>query len=284
MRQLLKITATFTLALIFTAGIAFGQSNETDITQLTDKNDATVQQDGEENVADILQKGANKNTATIRQSSDPSADGVIESTIRQVGFNNFAMTNASRKNDRSSTTSQKQFGNRNRAFINQDEGTSPDGNEGITLTQYQDGNRNLARMSGGDSYNAEQRQIGHRNVATTSGNGKNADVFQRQVGDDNVARQEGNMSFAGSDQIQLGDDNRSLLYGIGHEPNSNESYLTRQDGSDNLARLDANGNGGVLEVRQTGPENVAQVDWSTGYNDTFVKQNGFDNTAVVNSN
>jgi hypothetical protein len=283
MRQLLKNTFTLALALVFTAGMAFGQSSTTNITQLTNNNNASVDQNGQGLTATVVQKVGNLNTATIRQNDD--AGKTIESTIRQVGFKNNAVTNASRNapNGPGAVTEQTQRGNHNDAFINADEGTSPSGDEGSQLVQFQDGNRNLARMSGGNDYNAEQRQVGSRNVARTSGNGKNADVFQKQVGNDNVARQEGSMSYAGSDQIQRGNDNRSYLNGIGHD-GPGESYLTRQDGSDNFARLNANGYGGVLEIRQTGPQNTALVDWTSSMNETTITQSGFSNTAVVNSN
>jgi hypothetical protein len=58
MRQLLRITATFALALVFTAGMAFGQDNT-----------ANVDQEGNENAAEIEHLGGD-NESTVEQVGD----------------------------------------------------------------------------------------------------------------------------------------------------------------------------------------------------------------------
>jgi len=276
----MKKLTTLLVMLFFTAGMAIGQNNETTITQVTSNNSASVDQLGMDNEATITQKGGNQNVAHIDQSSDPNETGIIISTIFQDGANNDARTVGTRKNSASSETEQRQVGSENIARINQ--GLPLGTNRGTTLTQVQVGNLNFATMSGNNSYQAEQRQVGNRNDARTSGGGKNANIFQEQLGNDNIARING-LSFASSDQLQFGDRNLSILENVGHD-GPGESYLTRQDGNDNDARLTANGNGGVLDVRQTGNLNTAIVDWTTSLNTTTINQNGFQNTAVVNSN
>lgn len=278
----MKKLTTLMVALFVVAGISFAQSNETTITQSSNNNSANVDQAGMDNIATIVQTGGNQNSATIRQSSDPAEDGVIESIIRQNGFNNTAVTNGSRKNSASSITEQVQNGNNNRAYINPAEGSSPGGNEGTTLTQVQIGNQNYATMDGSDSYRAEQYQNGFSNVAKTSGNGKNGDVYQRQVGNNNFAEANG-LSFANSEQLQFGNENISDLDGIGHD-GPGESYYTRQNGNSNTALLFANGNGGVLDIVQTNNQNYARVNWTTVGNSTTISQNGYGNDAIVNSN
>jgi len=67
MRYLLKITTTFALALVFTAGMAFGQTNETTIDQDDANNTATVNQVKKDNLAAVTQSGNATNTANIQQ-------------------------------------------------------------------------------------------------------------------------------------------------------------------------------------------------------------------------
>jgi hypothetical protein len=55
MRKLLKITGIFALALVFSAGMAFGQSNEATVEQINNNNEATVDQLGQLNAADVNQ-------------------------------------------------------------------------------------------------------------------------------------------------------------------------------------------------------------------------------------
>ena len=283
MNHVIKHVLTLAFALVFTTGMAFAQSNETSITQQTNNNDAAVTQSGQDLTATVVQTGGNQNQATLNQFNNPSELATVESTIRQVGFSNRAVADVSRKNSSGVISNQRQVGNNNDAFINAGAGVGGNLGNGL-LQQIQIGNQNLARMSGGDSYSADQYQDGFRNVALTSGNGKNANVTQRQIGNDNRAELNGStFSFASSEQIQLGNDNRSILNDVGHD-GPGESYFTRQDGGDNLVRLEANGYGGALDVRQTTDMNTALVTWTSQLNTTTILQDGFSNRAVVNSN
>ena len=152
--------------LVFAVGMGFAQSNETSVSQLSDNNEATVAQEGMDNKATVSQSAGNKNKAEVNQYNDPAKTGVIESTVEQVGSKNHAIVNASRKNNASSTTMQKQVGDNNEAFINQF--SSLGSNLGSALTQDQQGDNNYADMKGSDNYSAEQKQIGNNNDARTS--------------------------------------------------------------------------------------------------------------------
>jgi hypothetical protein len=76
MRQLLRTTATVFVALVFTAGMAFGQDNESHISQVGSNIEATVNQDGSDNYSDL----------------DQSEDftGGHSATIEQIGENNYS--------------------------------------------------------------------------------------------------------------------------------------------------------------------------------------------------
>lgn len=98
MRKLLKITTTFALALVLTAGMAFAQ-NEGEIDQEGDKNTARVWQSGnitkdnpDFNQADVRQEGISNKTL-LRQGSF-GVDG-HDTDIDQVGNNNLADVTAS---------------------------------------------------------------------------------------------------------------------------------------------------------------------------------------------
>jgi len=68
MRYFAKITTTFALALVFSAGMAFGQSNSsTTIDQDDDNNTANVTQPGDNNRTFVKQSGDATNTAIITQ-------------------------------------------------------------------------------------------------------------------------------------------------------------------------------------------------------------------------
>jgi hypothetical protein len=276
----MKKFLTLAFALVFMTGIAFAQNNTSTVTQSTNNNDAYIDQVGSGIDATVVQTGGNGNYASIDQHNSPDFP-TMESTVRQIGGENTATAVLSRKNSSGATSMQIQQGWRNTARINPGAGLGSNEGSG-SLIQKQFGNDNFASMSGGDSYTAEQYQDGHRNQATTSGNGKNGDVFQQQIGNDNLART-GGLRYSDSDQRQFGNNNTSLLDDIDHD-GPGESYTTYQNGNNNMARLDAGGFGGVLDIRQINNQNTARVTWTTTGNSTTITQNGFGNDAVVNSN
>jgi hypothetical protein len=185
MRQLLKNTFTLALALVFTAGMAFGQSNETVVEQINDGNDATVNQVGQLNAADVNQ-GVDQEVNELANNlfgSDitgqvgPGTANDNEVTVTQEGTRNLV------------AASQGYAGNFNgtRAGI-------AEGNE-ATITQL--GNRNVALpaqgLRGGEAYDNAYTilQDGNRNDATVAqGNNTgiaiNNDATIEQFGSDNV--------------------------------------------------------------------------------------------------
>ena len=98
----MKKLLTLTTALLFTAGMAFAQSNDASIDQFGDDHEATITQAGEMNSAFVEQtvradrSGSDVGEATITQSGDEnyvnllqrSFFGDSEATITQVGSGN----------------------------------------------------------------------------------------------------------------------------------------------------------------------------------------------------
>jgi len=76
MRKLLRTTFTFALALVFTAGLAFGQQNQSSIAQTGNSSTATVSQSGQGNYSQLKQ-------------SDDFIGGHT-ATVQQVGSNNYS--------------------------------------------------------------------------------------------------------------------------------------------------------------------------------------------------
>jgi hypothetical protein len=74
MRKLLKITTTFVVALIFTAGMAFGQNNA-DVDQSVGSAEATIEQTNDGNSALLTQQG--NNLADIDQHGNNTFEGFM---------------------------------------------------------------------------------------------------------------------------------------------------------------------------------------------------------------
>jgi hypothetical protein len=121
MRQLLRITATFALALVFSAGVAFGQQNTANITQSGPDGgygDAIVDQDGSDLTATIEQLAARDNEdgnyAEISQTDNGSSN---EAYIDQGGDKNIAeITQVGGSGNYAEITGQNAFSNNGKAF------------------------------------------------------------------------------------------------------------------------------------------------------------------------
>jgi hypothetical protein len=309
MNHVLKQFSMLAFALVFMTGVAFAQStpNEQDITQKTNNNKATIQQDGGPGMkATIVQKGNDLNDATIRQNGENGL--FVESAITQIGRKNRAITNAARRNGGNGVTKQTQKGNLNEAFINLNEGTSPSGDEGSNLEQYQEGNGNFADVSGGNRFTSFQKQVGSNNraeasnfisnssatqiqdgsnnIAVLSGTrfGSGADATQRQIGSNNVARFQladvaSNVTIQ---QRQVGNNIKSVINGVVDDVSGSTSFLTNQEGNNNLIEVEANQFGGGLNIQQLDRGNTARVHWNER-SFTNITQNGIGNTANVNT-
>ena len=255
MRQLLKITTTFALALVFSAGMAFGQ--DADITQRSSQNDATVEQSDGDDVADVLQNGID-NEATASQGGGSYIDQV------QVGNNNEAF--GSHSGD--TYLIQEQRGNQNEAYAWAE--------SDATVTQEQLGSENLARVgqSGGkygpttinQSSDVRQFQSGDRNLAeieVRQGNGRNNSFGQRQSGNSNTAK-----------ILDVGSGNTVTQIQVG---NNNESVVGARNADPQLGGAD-------VFTEQRGHRNSAIVGGGVGSYDATIQQFGNDNTATVTQN
>jgi hypothetical protein len=260
MRKLLRTTFTLAFALVFTAGLAFGQNNNSaTIKQAQSGNQATSNQTGSGGTAFIDQKGVS-NIAQI----DQAGNGNLARIVGQTGFGNTA-------------TSTQDAATRNSQVIIEQKGdgfTKP----GVTAQQFgQSGSRInvLARRTGvgGD-------------VDVTQQNGRNnlidVDLF-------------GNSYVVDVDQVD-GSDNKAFVTqnnGTGLIAPTNSEAKVRQEGSRNTTRVTQdgkghksvatnNGDGNTLVQKQSGTNQFQRIE-SDGNRNTFrVTQMGSGNDLYVN--
>ncbi len=258
MRQFLKITTTFALALVFTAGMAFGQDSDATLDQLGDDNNATIQQNGGdgEMQATALQDG-DQNALDLTQSDFGEADHAAD--IRQVGFSNDADLQ-SQGGVGANFLDVDQVGNNNETTVAHFSGSHYN-------KVLQNGNRNDAeiahRSSFDNSVTLVQRGDDNSVLATDDGQGANGaekSTFEaRQIGDQN----EGTLTHTGGNL---------------------EAYLT-QDGFSNEASITQNTGTEVFDnyadVVQRGNNNMSTVTQGTDGNFADVRQIGNRNTSTV---
>ena len=251
MRQLLKNTFALALTLVLTAGMAFGQV--TNITQISNQNDATVEQSDEDDLANVTQNGIS-NEATALQGGGSYIEQI------QVGNNNEAL--GSHSGDTYLT--QEQRGNQNEAYAWAE--------SNATVTQEQFGFENLARVgqSGPTTINqrsdVRQFQSGDRNLAeieVRQGNGRINSFEQHQNGNSNTAK-----------ILDVGSGNTVTQIQVG---NNNESVVGARDVDPQLGEAD-------VFTEQRGHRNSATVGGGVGSYDATIQQFGNDNTATVTQN
>ena len=251
MRQLLKITTTFALALVFTAGTAFGQilnqqgNNNTadgdgiqgaylEQVQLGDRNVATVRTTSNNNQSNSYiqrQWNGNENVARVQQTNV-----AVQTVQKQKGTSNFAalLGNAS-SSWGNGTLNQVQKGNNNRAAISDGQHD----NKAFDFDQKQVGNRNLSRV---------------RNLSTAQGDVANMSTTQN--GNRNTIRfdwgdyREGDLSA-----LQRGNDN-TLKSGFSH---ADQMLTSKQIGNNNFANVDMRPTAHTGQITQIGNNNTATV-------------------------
>lgn len=270
MRKLL----TLTFALLFTAGIAFGQNNttgystadlsdaRTDVVNNHSEVGAYVDQVGDNNDADIAQLG-NTNAAEIHQEGPGS-----EATIGQDGDDNIA-------------------------YISQTVGGIGGQAGGNIANIAQDGTGNIAFSITNpgvtlSDHKTNITQTGNNNKAgqiTPTTAGGNIHLSITQVGNGNKAGQIADGRYLFADIDQTGDDNKAHQFLVG-DGSGVPHYWTHdkiiQDGNDNIALQAANAHEiGNLVIEQFGNNNKAfQYQGGSNYvADTF--QNGNSNTATI---
>jgi hypothetical protein len=255
----MKKLSTFSVAFLFTAGIAFAQSN-----------DATVDQDGDNNQATVEQVGS-MNQASATQTGNSS-----EIIIDQAGVSNYAEAN--HRGD--GFIQQIQSGNDNlaRAF----------GGDNGWLSQTQIGDDNVAligvtRNALIQNSSAEQYQEGngnHAEVEIRQGNGRWNTIYQSQIGNDNYAIVQDMGNGNNVTQLQEGDENTSIVGNVGNPQLGGMSVLTDQYGNNNHAEVFGSQNDDAL-IFQTGDWNHASISQTAGSDFAQINQTGNYNTASV---
>jgi hypothetical protein len=285
MRQLLRTTATVFVALVFTAGMAFGQSTATaDVEQSGSNNNANVNQNitggpsleafveqtvgsAEADIDQITDNSGKKNVVDVKQSGNNLAE-VQQGAQGKIGLSNSEVRLTQNNTEGSG-------GKLNEAYINQFSGgakvkgvrQSRSLQEGVgnflEITQEvgftakalteQVGNNNRIELSqtsfGGGAEVAEIVQEGNENAARlTQEGGAFADVDQ--FGDNNLLR-----GFDGPESVaQQGSDATLTLQQNGSE---NAAWVYQE--SNNIATITQNSTGDVAKVHQMGSSNTATV-------------------------
>jgi hypothetical protein len=291
MRQFLRTTATIFVALVFTAGMAFGQStttNKATVTQSGDNHEASLEQekvgDGAVNEAVVNQSG-NGNTvdnfeqigsgnylnvdqdgsgnivrqpAQQGQSDKPSYDGIIN--IKQDGTDNVVwdLDQVGRGNE----ADIDQVGKNN--FVDyeaQDTGGDPTANF-AKVKQDGDGNR----------------------VGTRDGNAGLYQTGSGIQGEDNEAliNQTGNDNIVGTKTVEEAGYNPSFfsdLFGSGEQRPGDQSFV--QAGDNLLADVDQAGGDIVDYVLQTGQSQELDIDQTgSGGSEARAVQAGGNNNVI----
>jgi len=254
MRQLLKITSIFALALVFTAGTVLAQQ-DVDVDQIGDKNiqisdfnantgyEVDVTQDGNRNFAKVVQFAGPAN-----QGSGYDIDQI------QEGNDNDARAQV----NHGSRVLQKQIGDQNEALIE----------------KWDSGNSARQIQTGGDM------NIARALTSNRYGRGS-ASLFHRQHGSKNLIVVEVDRGHGtGIDMRQFGNRNTSKVLNLSDGSSVTSSVATYQDGNDNLSRVWANSHYGSVDVTQTGDQNTARATFTNNFS-LNVTQDGFDNRSIV---
>jgi len=287
----MKKLTTLTIALFFTAGMAFAQSNDATVDQVGSDNDASISQVGSDNDADVTQSGTHEasvtqigvdNSATVLQQGPDTESSVTQT---QIGNENSATAlYLGRSNDwagRDGVISQIQTGDNNTAYAV--------GREGANLSQEQIGNDNHAQIGDptGESGNpngirrvmtVDQYQEGDHNTAYVEPGFRfirDGNISQSQIGDGNLAEALGLTNAARINQSQLGDDNISIVT----EGNSNFHANTTQEGDFNEAYITTGGHS-ENTISQFGNSNFGSIETSS-HSSGVILQDGDSNSAVI---
>ena len=304
MRQLLKNTFTLALALVFTAGLAFGQSNTSSVDQDGDDNQATVQQNGSDNMSTVkqgfdgqgqnnaeamIQQTGSENMATIKQRAWAGRDN--DHTVEQNGSSNSAQVDAFNGGN---TGSIEQIGNTNEALMQH--GAAKFGE--ATIQQYGDENYARARQFQGENNSAtikqgnsayesngnygDIRQEGSGNTASFSlKRGDDNDVSVSQDGDQNYSEYSVASGDANKIDVSVGGSANRTRFSIDSDwpsfSSSNTLYVDK-DGDTNYFTGSIKGSGNTVDVTQHGDDNRIGTSW---YTKDGVSIAGDGNTATV---
>ena len=232
MRQLLRITATFALVLVFSAGMAFGQENDAEVQQIGGENDSEVEQTGSNADATILQGlTGNEDRGYLRFGDDAESvnsfarvdqDGNSDAFVIQEGPEGFG--------DNSATVSQT--GDDHDADLEQYSlFVAPTG-----IPYFGAGNNKAEIIQkGGDNNSAELRQLVGENEAYITQTGSD-NVFEDEVPTAfSVPGQSGSNNFLDVDQS--GDANEAI---VDQSASNSRTELTQENGG-NFAEINMTG-------------------------------------------
>lgn len=208
MRYLAKITTTFALALVFSAGTTFGQ-------------DAQVDQYGNDMDADIVQAEDVGNSASIVQGNQEKNFNNFTARIEQLGGDNSATIDQSQAGPGLPTARIFQDGNGNTANQTQFFGGTNNDEELSEISQVGNDNTAMQRQEHftGDKVEATISQTGNMNYSeqTQIGSGASFEAHLTQEGNSNYAIQvqhDYSSAAAGyeSDITQIGTGNDARVY------------------------------------------------------------------------
>lgn len=231
----MKKLITLLVAIVLTAGTAFGQDNVTDLNQPGNDNIATVYQNGFDNLTEVLQSG-NMNEVVVDQLSSEFPPRGMTASVVQSGNHNSGEINMKEHNIHFSTL--RQTGNWNIAKI------------------VHERNTNIS----------EVYQTGDRNEVNSRVHAVGSSIFVRQSGNDNYAEQDlGRNDVAGGNNIfeiyQIGNNNEAYQYldVDSHMVDANNLSEIRQAGNFNAGMTVQSGNGHTANINQPGNGNVTSI-------------------------
>ncbi len=318
MKKLITSAFTLTIALLFSAGMAFGQNNAT-TQQSGNNNSAKIAQHNSGNEATIVQDGNNNTVQKMDQTylANSDANGVNVADIKQVGNKNTVKNNGN-------YDGAIQAGASNLFHVDQD----GKGNVVENIHQGKSGNISTngimdivqGKNAGGDyrwpNYNVvyHANQFGNGNELHVKQNEEDGAYIQAQVSTGETGNfiniyQNGHESMVGHKDnghgsggfgaYQNGTNNSMDIqqethsYAGGQTVNSVFSSYTGdhgnqglvQLGSDNTLSIDQGGNGSTVgAVLQSGTGNTGTITQGAGANTASMLQSGTGNTTTITQN
>ena len=298
MRQLLKITSIFALALVFTAGMAFGQDNTSTVDQVGDDHSADVIQNGENNTVELEQKDTNfkdgvtnNMTADVRQKFDGNEayidqkgnSGLIgpgkstaDAEVDQVGNNNFLDLDQGPFFGKHSADID-QLGNNNTVRLR----TSNGGGEADV---YFDGNQNRLTKAtqGGNLLSGEQltqKNPGNDLDVTVVGDGNKLGAQQKDTGTPGATL---DIDITGDNNFVPTFQGKDPSRGVGSAAFSTID-ITVDDGDSNFLRASQVGanNTATIDLNGISNDNQAVINQLSPGNTATITVDGASNTATV---
>jgi hypothetical protein len=293
----MKKLTTLSIALLFSAGAAFAQSNDATATHEVNDSEITIDQAGSSNSADALQTLGNGNMLIDidQQGSGNDADVTQrygqwhDAQIEQAGSDN----DVSLIQDNTSTFANvSQDGTGNAADIYQRNYRFEFGGYASRVDVDQIGEENEAWVDSdgfgnnvsiqqgsesraSDGQYASVTQSGEDNQATIDQFGRGgADHTQIQNGDNNVATADNQWGSSTGYQEQIGTGNSSLI-----RQNGSHDATVVQDGADNYSWLRQSAFSSDATFTQTGDDNQINADQRGVGSEMTVIQTGNGNTA-----